>query len=94
MRYLILPWVKVPHLASHILAKVAKRVGSDWEAKYGHPIYLLETFVECARFAGTCYRASNWTRVGSTKGRGRNDRSHSIKVPVKDIYLYPACKNI
>lgn len=92
MRYLILPWVKVPHLASHILGKVARRIGPDWEAKYGHPIYLLETFVECARFAGTCYKASNWTRVGSTKGRGRNDRSHSIKVPVKDIYLYPLTK--
>ena len=92
MRFLILPWVRVEHLASHILSKVIKQIKDDWTAKYGHPLYLLETFVERDRFAGTCYKASNWTRVGETKGRSRNDRSHNIEVPVKDIYLYPLTK--
>jgi len=62
-RFLILPWVSVKYLASHILSKVCQRIKDDWTAKYGHPIYLLETFVERDRFAGTCYKASNWTRV-------------------------------
>ena len=91
-RFLILPWVSVKYLASHILSKVIKQIKDDWTAKYGHPLYLLETFVERDRFAGTCYKASNWTRVGETKGRSRNDRSHNIEVPVKDIYLYPLTK--
>lgn len=89
MRYLILPWVKVEHLASHILSLVSRRISSDWVAKYGHPIYLLETFVDKSRFRGTCYKASNWTLVGETKGRTRNDRKNTIRVPVKDVYLYP-----
>ena len=92
MRFLILPWVKVPHLASHILSQVARRITTDWEEKYGHPVYLLETFVEKERFRGTCYRAANWTRVGETTGRSRNDRYSTLKVPVKDIYLYPLRK--
>lgn len=91
-RFLILPWVSVKYLASHILSKVLKRIKDDWQLKYGHPLYLIETFVERDRFAGTCYKASNWTHVGMTKGRSRNDRSHNIKVPVKDIYLYPLTK--
>ena len=91
-RFLILPWVSVKYLASHILSKVCQRIEDDWTAKYGHPLYLLETFVERDRFAGTCYKASNWRCVGSTKGRSRNDRSHDLKVPVKDIYLYPLTK--
>lgn len=92
MRFLILPWVKVEHLASHILSKVARRISSDWTAKYGHPVYMLETFVECSRFLGTCYKASNWVCVGKTKGRSRNDRYKTLKVPIKDIYLYPLTK--
>lgn len=92
MRFLILPWVSVKYLASHILSKVCQRIKDDWVRKYGHPVYLLETFVERDRFAGTCYRASNWTRIGETQGRSRNDRSHNIEVPVKDIYLYPLVK--
>ena len=92
MRYLILPWVSVKYLASHILSKVCQRIEDDWIAKYGHRIYLLETFVERDRFRGTCYKASNWTRVGMTKGRSRNDRYNTMKVPVKDIYLYPLTK--
>ena len=91
-RFLILPWVSVKYLASHILSKVCQRIEDDWTAKYGHPIYLLETFVERDRFRGTCYKASNWTSVGMTKGRSRNDRYSTMKVPVKDIYLYPLTK--
>lgn len=93
MRFLILPWVKVPHMASHILSRVCKRISSDWMAKYGHPVYLLETFVDCSRFRGTCYRAANWILVGQTKGRTRNDRNFTIKVSVKDIYVYPLIKD-
>ena len=91
-RFLILPWVSVKYLASHILSKVCQRIKDDWEHKYGHPVYLLETFVERGRFAGTCYKASNWTCVGMTKGRSRNDRYSTMKVPVKDIYLYQLVK--
>ncbi len=89
MRFLVLPWVIVPHLASHILGRVARRISSDWIEKYGHPIYLLETFVERDCFQGICYQAANWIYVGQTKGRSRNDRYTTLKVPVKDIYLYP-----
>ena len=92
-RFLILPWVKIPHLASHILGHVCRRIVSDWQLKYGHPIHLLETFVEKERFKGTCYKAANWIRVGETTGRSRNDRYKNICVPIKDIYLYPLCKN-
>jgi hypothetical protein len=92
MRFLILPWVRVPHLASHILGGVGRRISSDWVAKYGHPVYLLETFVERDCFRGICYRAANWILCGQTKGRSRNDRYATLKVPVKDIYLYPLTK--
>jgi hypothetical protein len=88
-RFLILPWVRIPHLASHILARVAKRISADWESKYSHPIYLLETFVDRSRFRGTCYQAANWALVGQTQGRTRNDRNHTIESAIKDIYLYP-----
>ncbi len=93
MRYLILPWVKVPYLASHILSCISRRISSDWTVRYGHPIYLLETFVDRSRFRGTCYKAANWHLVGQTKGRTRNDRNNTIKVPLKDIYVYPLVKN-
>lgn len=87
-RFLILPGVRVPHLASHVLGAAARRVGRDWEAKYGHGLDWLETFVECGRFSGTCYRAANWRRAGATRGRGRQDRDHAAAVPPKDVYLY------
>jgi hypothetical protein len=92
-RFLILPWVKVPCLASHVLSLTAKRICSDWQEKYAHRIHLLETFVDRDRFAGTCYRAANWIFAGQTTGRSRNDRSHTIKVPVKDIYILPLSRN-
>ena len=88
-RFLILPWVKVPHLGSWILGRVNRRLSGDWQTKYGHPIRLVETFVERERFKGTVYRAANWVKVGSTTGRTRQDRDWSIQRPVKDIYVYP-----
>lgn len=88
-RFLVLPWVRVPHLASHLLSQVARRLCADWQAKYGHPIELLETFVERDRFRGTCYRAAGWQHVGATTGRSRNDVDNTLRVPVKDVYLLP-----
>jgi hypothetical protein len=87
-RFLILPWVRVPHLASHVLGRVARGIDRDWREKYGHGLRWLETFVERERFAGTCYRAANWQCVGQTQGRSRQDREHCTRVPVKDVYLY------
>ncbi len=91
-RFLILPWVKVPYLASHILSRISRRLCDDWIKKY-HPVYLLETFVDRSRYQGTCYKAANWILTGQTKGRTRNDRFSSIKVSPKDIYLYPLTRN-
>lgn len=88
-RFLILPWVKVPELGSWILGQVAGRIARDWQAKYGHPVVLLETFVEQQRFRGTVYRAANWQSVGVTAGRSRQDRHSCLQVPRKEIYLYP-----
>jgi hypothetical protein len=88
-RFLILPWVRVPNLASHILSQISRRIAADWPAKYSHPLYLVETFVDRSRFRGTCYQAANWIYVGATQGRTRNDRTFSIHVPRKDVYLYP-----
>lgn len=93
MRFLILPWVRVEHLASHILAQVSRQLSRDWSMKYGHPIELLESFVETARFEGTCYAAANWLRVGETTGRSRNDRYTSLQVPPKAVWLYPLSKH-
>jgi len=88
-RFLILPWVRVAHLASHVLGLVARRIGRDWEERYGHGICLLETFVERERYRGSCYRAANWEWVGSTQGRSRQDREHRMEVGVKEHYVYP-----
>ena len=88
-RFLVLPWVEVPHLASHMLACLARRIRADWQRKYGHPIHALETFVDRSRFRGTCYQAANWVRLGSTQGRTRNDRNHRLRASVKDVYFYP-----
>ena len=88
-RFLIPGWVQVPHLASHVLGIIARRICADWRTKYGHPVHALETFVDRSRFKGTCYRAANWRRLGQTRGRTRNDRAHRIQAPVKDVYLYP-----
>ena len=92
MRFLIPEWVRVPHLGSHLLGRVARRIEDDWRQKYGHPVWLLETFVNRERYKGTVYRASNWVDVGVTTGRSRNDRYTRIKVPAKDVYVYPLSK--
>jgi hypothetical protein len=88
-RFLIMPFVNVPHLASHILSLISRRISEDWEKKYGHGLSAIETFVEVRRFRGTCYKAANWVNVGRTTGRGRNDREHARQLPIKDIYLLP-----
>ena len=92
-RFLILPWVRIPHLASHILSLISRRISKDWQDKYGHPLYLLETFVERDRFAGTCYKATNWVRVGETTGRGRDSVTAKAVLPIKDVYVYPLAKD-
>ena len=92
-RFLVLPWVVVPHLASHVLGLIVRRIRADWQVKYGHPVQALETFVDRDRFKGTCYRAANWLRLGATRGRTRNDREHCIRAAVKDVYLYPLVAN-
>ena len=88
-RFLILPHVQVPHLASHILGRLLRRLAGDWQAKYARTLCLAETFVERERFAGTCYQAANWQWVGQSCGRSRRDREHRLQVPIKEIYLYP-----
>ena len=87
-RFLILPWVRVPHLASHVLGTVQRRISKDWQVKYAHELRWLETFVNTERFAGTCYRAANWQEVGRTRGRTRQDRQHRLRVNVKYVLLY------
>ena len=92
-RFLILPQVRVPHLASHILGCIMRRIQQDWINKYAHPVHMVETFVERNLFKGTCYKAANWQCVGQTKGRSRQDRHTKLSVPVKNILLYPLTKN-
>ena len=89
LRFLVLPWVKVPHLASHILGRMARQLSADWERVYGHPIYFLETFVDSDRFRGTCYRAANWIVLGRTTGRGKNDQTHRPNRSLKEVLGYP-----
>ena len=88
-RYLILPWVKVPHLASHILGRMAARISTDWEGLYAHPIHLLETFVDPERFRGTCYLAANWKVLGETTGRGKDDLTHRPNRSIKQVLALP-----
>jgi uncharacterized protein DUF4338 len=88
-RFLILPWVTVPHLASHILSRIAQRLSPDWEHMYGHPIYFLETFVDPERFRGTCYRAANWVLLGRTTGRGKDDQTGRPNRSIKEVLGYP-----
>jgi hypothetical protein len=88
-RFLILPWVRVPHLASHILGKVTRALSDDWERMYGHPIYFVETFIDPGRFRGTCYRAANWQLLGLTTGRGKNDHTNKPNRPIKEILGLP-----
>jgi len=89
LRYLILPWVEVPHLASHLLGRMARIVVREWEQVYGHPVYFLETFVDPQRFRGTCYRAANWVVLGRTTGRGKDDQTGRPNRPIKEVLGYP-----
>jgi hypothetical protein len=91
-RFLILPWVRVEHLASHILGRMAARISDDWEQMYGHPIYFLETFVDPERFRGTCYRAANWVLLGWTTGRGKQSNSYVPNRSIKQVLAYPLTK--
>lgn len=92
-RFLVLPWVEVPHLASHLLALNRRRLTEDWGLVYNHPVYLLETFVDTERFQGTCYKADNWIYVGKTTGRGKLSKSRKPTVSKKAVYVYPLTKN-
>jgi hypothetical protein len=91
-RFLILPWVKVKHLASHLLGRISRQVSDDWQQVYGHPVYYLETFVDPTRFTGTCYRAANWVHLGQTTGRGKDDQTNRPNRPLKDVLGYPLTK--
>jgi len=89
VRFLILPWVRVPHLASKVLALSARGLARSWQQRYGHPLVLAETFVDRSRFAGTCYRAANWVSVGETKGHAKRGNTYYRHGLIKGIYLYP-----
>lgn len=88
-RFLILDWVRVPHLASYALGACLRRLPLDWKQRYGSDIAMVETFVDTTCYLGTCYKAANWQKVGQTKGRSRQDRNNKLKVSVKDILVYP-----
>jgi hypothetical protein len=92
-RFLILPWVRVPHLASHLLGLCARTINQDWQALYNHPLYWLETFVDTERFAGTCYKAANWIFLGYTSGRGKDDHTQKKNRSIKAMYGYPLVRN-
>lgn len=92
-RFLIFPWVHVPHLASHILGQMAQRISADWQKLYGHPVYFLETFVDPERYRGTCYYAANWVHLGRTTGRGNNAKTWKATLPIKDVLGYPLRKD-
>jgi len=88
-RYLIVPWLCVPHLASQLLSRIARRLSADWQELYQHPIHLLESFVDIERFQGTCYRAANWRCLGRSKGRGTKSKPGTPGTSVKELWVYP-----
>jgi hypothetical protein len=92
-RFLLLPWVKVPGLASHLLARVAQGIAEDWQQLYRHPVYLLETFIDPERFSGTCHRAANWRFVGLTTGRGKDDQTMKANRSLKQLWVLPLAKD-
>ena len=92
-RFLILPWVTVPHLASHLLGRIARRLPADWQSVYGHPIYFLETFIDPQRFRGTCYRAANWILMGVTTGRGKDAPTYEANRSIKQVLGYALVKD-
>jgi len=92
-RFLILPWVHVPHLASHLLGAISRRLSADWQSVYAHPIYFTETFIDPDRFRGTCYRAANWTFLGMTAGRGKDAPTKQPNRSLKQLLGYPLVKD-
>ncbi len=92
-RFLVLPWVKIKNLASHLLGAMSKVLPVGWQRVYNHPIYFLETFVDTERFRGTCYRAANWIYLGNTTGRGKDDQTHRANRSIKAVLGYPLSKN-
>jgi Domain of unknown function (DUF4338) len=92
-RFLVLPWVRVPHLASHILGRMARTLSTDWQRLYAHPIYYLETFIDPQRFRGICYRAANWKVLGSTTGRGKDAPTRQANRSIKEVLGYPLVKD-
>jgi hypothetical protein len=90
-RYLILPWVQVEHLASHLLSRMTRMLSGQWQKVYGHPVYFAETFIDRTRYRGTCYRAANWTYLGQTQGRGKDDLTHRANRSLKDVLGLPLC---
>lgn len=92
-RFLLLPWVNVPHLASHVLGRMARRLCADWQELYQHPVHLLETFIDPERFRATCYRAANWTRLGLTTGRGHQDQTKRANRSLKELWVYPLARD-
>jgi hypothetical protein len=88
-RYLILPWVRVPHLASHILGRMVSQLSLEWERMYDHPVYFAETFIDPTLFRGICYRAANWKFLGLTTGRGKNDHTYKPNRPIKEVLGLP-----
>lgn len=91
-RYLIAPWVNVPHLASHLLGRIARRISADWQTLYHHPIHLLESFVDIEQFNGTSYQAANWSCVGRSEGRGTKSKT-GAQTSIKELWVYPLRKD-
>ena len=83
----------MPHLASHVLGRIARRISADWQELYHHPIHLLESFVDIERFKGTCYRAANWQCVGRSVGRGTKSKTHAATASIKELWVYPLGRN-
>jgi hypothetical protein len=92
-RFLVLPWVQVPHLASHLLGRISRTISADWLRIYHHPILWLETFIDTERFAGTCYKAANWIFLGLTSGRGKYNKTHTQLTSIKAMYGYPLSRD-
>ena len=88
-----MPWVRVPHLASHLLGYFSRNLSKDWEDAYAHPIYFLETFVDPELYKGTCYRAANWISLGMTAGRGIKNKTNKAVLPPKELLVYALKKD-
>ena len=93
IRFLVLPWVRVAHLASHLLGRMARVLPMDWERVYNHRVYFVETFIDTNRFEGICYKAANWIYLGKTTGRGKDDQTHKVNRSIKAVWGYPLSKD-